>query len=53
MGDCKGTVYIVDGKPFCVGEKNISKRQQTKSKKTRKGKKRKGKDKGNTKKKRM
>ena len=51
MGDCKGTTYVVAGKPFCVGEKNISKRQQTKSKKTRKGKKRKGK--GNTKKKRV
>jgi len=42
MGDCKGTIYIVDGKSFCVGEKNISKRKTQRKKMSRKSKKRKG-----------
>ena len=47
--ECKGTVYVVGGKSFCVGEKNISMKQQInsrKSRKARKNKKRKGKGKG-------
>jgi len=40
MSECKGTVYIVGGKRFCVGEKVISKKRGLiKSAKNRKGRK--------------
>jgi len=34
--DCKGTIYNVGGKNFCVGEKLSSKKYGTKRKKSRK-----------------
>ena len=34
--DCKGTIYNVGGKNFCVGEKSSSKKYGTKRNKARK-----------------
>jgi hypothetical protein len=30
MSDCKGNIYIVNGKRWCVGEKKVSKKWGTK-----------------------
>ena len=35
---CKGTVYVVSGKKWCVGEKKISKQSSKKNNKSKKNK---------------
>ena len=34
--ECKGTVYTIGGKNYCVGEKSSSKKYGTRSKKNKK-----------------